>query len=155
MKAPDNRVLEITPDVTWIGIIDYDIVTFDIVMETEYGTTYNSYFINAEKKAIIETSKAKFWDTYLSKIKQVTNPSEIEYIVLNHTEPDHSGNLQNLLELAPNATVVGSGNAIRYLEDIVGIPFKSLKVKDGDTLDLGNKKLQFISAPNLHWHDSM
>lgn len=155
MKAPDNRVLEITPDVKWIGIIDYDIVTFDIVMETEFGTTYNSYFINAEKKTIIETSKEKFWDTYLAKIHQVTNPAEIEYIVLNHTEPDHSGNLGNLLKLAPNATVVGSGNAIRYLEDIVGFEFKSLKVKDGDTLDLGNKTLRFISAPNLHWPDSM
>lgn len=155
MKSPDNKVLQITPDVNWIGIIDYDIVTFDIVMETEFGTTYNSYFINAEKKTIIETSKEKFWDTYLSKIKHLTNPAEIEYIVLNHTEPDHSGNLQNLLELAPNATVVGTGNAIRYLEDIVGIPFKSLKVKDGDTLDLGNKTIQFISAPNLHWPDTM
>jgi NADH oxidase (H2O-forming) len=155
MKAPDNKVLEVTPDVKWIGILDYDIVTFDIVMETEHGTTYNSYFINAEKKTIIETSKEKFWDIYLSKIEQVTNPSEIEYIVLNHTEPDHSGNLGNLLKLAPNATVVGSGNAIRYLEDIVGFGFKSLKVKDGDTLDLGNKTLRFISAPNLHWPDSI
>ncbi len=155
MKAPDNRVLDITPDVKWIGILDYDIVTFDIVMETEYGTTYNSYFINAEKKTIIETSKEKFWDTYLAKIQQVTSPAEIEYIVLNHTEPDHSGNLGNLLKLAPNAIVVGSGNAIRYLEDIVGFEFKFLKVKDGDTLDLGNKTLRFISAPNLHWPDSM
>lgn len=155
MKAPDNKILDVTPDVKWIGILDYDIVTFDIVMETEFGTTYNSYFINAEKKTIIETSKAKFWDTYLDKIRQVTDPSEIEYIVLNHTEPDHSGNLSNLLKLAPNATVVGSGNAIRYLEDIVGFGFRSLKVKDGDTLSLGNKTLKFIGAPNLHWPDSM
>lgn len=151
----DNKILDLTPDVKWIGILDYDIVTFDIVMETEYGTTYNSYFINAEKKAIVETTKAKFWDTWLEKIKTVTDPSEIEYIILDHTEPDHSGNLENLLRLAPGATVVGSGNALRYLEDIVSIPFKSMKVKDGDTLDLGNKTLEFISAPNLHWPDSI
>lgn len=155
MSSVDNQVIEITPSVKWIGILDYDIVTFDIVMETEYGTTYNSYFIDAEKKAIIETSKEKFWDTYLAKIQQVTDPSEIEYIVLNHTEPDHSGNLGRMLKLAPKATVVGSGNAIRYLEDIVGFGFKSLKVKDGDTLNLGNKTLRFISAPNLHWPDTM
>ncbi len=151
----DNKILDVTPDVKWIGILDYDIVTFDIVMETKYGTTYNSYFINAEKKAIIETTKIKFWDTWLEKIREVTEPSEIEYIILDHTEPDHSGNLENLLRLAPNATVVGSGNALRYLEDIVSIPFKSMKVKDGDTLDLGNKTLKFISAPNLHWPDTM
>ncbi len=155
MKEPDKQVLELTPDVKWIGILDYDIVSFDIVMETEFGTTYNSYFINADKKTIIETSKAKFLNTYLDKVYQVTDPSEIEYIVLNHTEPDHSGNLPALLKLAPKAIVVGSGNAIRYLEDMVGFDFQSLKVKDGDVLDLGNKKLQFIGAPNLHWPDSM
>ncbi|MFO7923295.1 MAG: FprA family A-type flavoprotein [Bacteroidales bacterium] len=151
----DNRILDVSKDVKWIGILDYDIVTFDIVMETEYGTTYNSYFIDAEKKTIVETTKARFWDTWLEKIKAVTDPSEIEYIILDHTEPDHSGNLENLLSLAPGATVVGSGNAIRYLEDIVSIPFKSMKVKDGDTLDLGNKTLKFISAPNLHWPDTI
>lgn len=151
----DNKVLELSPDVHWIGVLDKDIVTFDVVMETEFGTTYNSYFINAEKKAIIETTKEKFWDTYLEKIISLVDPSEIEYIILNHTEPDHSGNLMNLLKLAPNATVVGSGNAIRYLEDIFEPGFKHIKVKDGDSLDLGNKTLNFISAPNLHWPDSM
>jgi flavorubredoxin len=74
---------------------------------------------------------------------------------VDHTEPDHSGSLRILLDLAPSATVVGSGNAIRYLEDIVNKPFKSLVVKDGDTLDLGNKTLRFFSAPNLHWPDSI
>ncbi len=155
MRKSDNRILYVTPDVKWIGILDYDIVTFDIVMETEYGTTYNSYFINAEKKAIVETTKARFRDTWLEKVKAVTDPSEIKYIILDHTEPDHSGNLEDLLKLAPDATVVGSGNAIRYLEDIVSIPFRSMKVRDGDTLDLGNKTLKFISAPNLHWPDSI
>ncbi len=151
----DPHVLQITPDVSWIGILDYDIVTFDIVMETQYGTTYNSYFINAQKKTIIETSKEKFWDTYLEKVRSVVNPSEIEYIILNHTEPDHSGNLKNLLNLAPNATVVGSGNAIRYLKEMFEEDFKSHQVKDGDVLDLGDKTLRFIGAPNLHWPDSI
>jgi len=154
-KKKDNKVIEICDDVSWIGILDYDIVTFDIVMETEYGTSYNSYFINAEKKAIIETAKEKFADTYISKIKQLADPSEIEYIIFNHTEPDHSGSLKHILELAPEATVVGSGNAIRYLGEMVEIPFKSWVVKDGDKLDLGNKTLRFISAPNLHWPDTM
>jgi NADH oxidase (H2O-forming) len=155
MERNENSIIEITPDVKWIGILDYDIVTFDIVMTTEYGTTYNSYFINAEKKTLIETVKEKFSETYIEKIESLCKLSEIEYIVLNHTEPDHSGSLRNLVELAPQATIVGSGNAIRYLNDIVGRPFKSLVAKEGDILDLGNKKLRFISAPNLHWPDSM
>lgn len=155
MKREDDRVLNITDDVKWIGILDYDIKTFDIVMTTEFGTTYNSYFINAEKKAVVEVAKEKFSEKYLEKLCSVTNPEDIEFIILDHTEPDHSGSLRLLLELAPSATVVGSGNAIRYLEDIVNIPFKSLVVKDGDKLDLGNKTLRFISAPNLHWPDTI
>jgi len=151
----DSKVLEITRNVSWIGILDYDIVTFDIVMETQYGTTYNSYFINALKKTIVETTKEKFWDQYLKKIQSVVEPSEIEYIILNHTEPDHSGNLKNLIHIAPNATVVGSGNALRYLKEMIGEDFNSHQVKDGDVLDLGDKKLRFIGAPNLHWPDSM
>lgn len=151
----DNRIIELTPDVKWIGVLDHDITTFDIVMHTDHGTTYNSYFINAEKKTVIETAKEKFSDVYLSKLRSVTDPAELAYIVLDHTEPDHSGAMRQLLDLAPDAVVVGSGNAIRYLADIVNRPFRSLIVKDGDTLDLGNKTLRFISAPNLHWPDSI
>lgn len=150
-----NSILDITKDVKWIGILDPGLVTFDIVMETKYGTTYNSYFINATKKAIVETTKEKYKDEYLTKIKSVVKPEEIEYIICNHTEPDHSGNVKNLLQIAPNATVVGSGQALNYLSEMIDFPFKSHKVKDGDILDLGNKKIRFIGAPNLHWPDSM
>ncbi len=155
MRKKDDSVVNITGDVKWIGVLDYDIRTFDIVMQTDFGTSYNSYFINADKKAVVEVAKEKFWDIYLNKLQAVTKPEEIQYIILDHTEPDHSGSLSNLLELAPSAIIVGSGNAIRYLGDIVNKPFRSLVVKDGDTLDLGNKTLKFISAPNLHWPDSI
>jgi len=150
-----NDIIEVTKDVKWIGILDYDIVTFDIVMETKFGTTYNSYFIDADKKAIIETSKETFKDEYLDKIRKVVDPTMIEYIILDHTEPDHSGNLKHLLKLAPNAKVVASGSGIRYLTDMINEPFEYITVKDGDVLSLGNKTLRFISAPNLHWPDSI
>jgi NADH oxidase (H2O-forming) len=151
----DKKIIKITESVKWIGVLDYDIKTFDIVMHTEYGTTYNSYFVDAEKKAVIDIAKEQFSDTYLDKLRAVTDPAEIEYIIVNHTEPDHSGSLRLLLSLAPSATVVGSGNAIRYLEDIVNVPFKSQVVKHGDKLDLGNMTLSFIAAPNLHWPDTI
>lgn len=154
-KVVDKQVLDVSPSVKWIGVLDYDIVTFDVVMETKYGTTYNSYFIDAEKPAIVETCKEKFWDVYLEKIKKVTDPVRIEYIIMNHTEPDHSGNLSRMLEVAPNATVVGSRLAISYLQDFMGKSFKHIIVKDGDELSLGNKTIKFISAPNLHWPDTM
>jgi NADH oxidase (H2O-forming) len=154
MKA-DNNILDVTTDVKWIGIRDWDIEVFDIVMHTKYGTTYNSYFINAEKKAVVELAKEKFSERYLDKLSRVVDPAKLDYVIMDHTEPDHSGAIRELLEIAPQVTVVGSGNAIRYLSDIVNKPFKSLIVKDGDTLSLGNKTLKFISAPNLHWPDTM
>ncbi len=151
----NNSIIELKEDVKWIGILDKDITVFDIVMETKYGTTYNSYFIDADKKTIIDSSKEKFKDEYLNKVRQVVNPSDIEIIVANHTEPDHSENIRYLLELAPNATVYGSKIAISYLTEIINKPFKSVAVKDGDTLSLGNKTLRFINAPNLHWPDTI
>lgn len=149
------KVLNVSESVKWIGILDFDIRVFDIVMETKFGTTYNSYFIDADKKAIVETSKETFTDEYLEKVKSVTNPAEIDYIVMNHTEPDHSGSLSRLLQIAPKAVVVGSGQAIKYLQDMHSVKFASLVVKDGDELSLGNKTLKFIGAPNLHWPDSI
>lgn len=151
----NTTVLTVSEDVKWIGVLDPDLITFDVVMETRYGTTYNAYFIGAAKKCIIETVKARFTGAFLAKIRQLADPSEISYIVMNHTEPDHSGALKDLLELAPDAIVAGSGNAIRYLRDQLGMEFPHMIVKDGDTLDLGDKTLRFIGASNLHWPDSM
>lgn len=150
-----NQVYSVSEKVKWIGILDYDIVSFDVVMKTDYGTSYNSFFIDADKKVIIDTSKETFKEEYIAKVKSVVDPAEISYLVVNHTEPDHSGNLRHLMKLAPNAKVVGSGNALRYLEDITGEIFPSIKVKGGDELDLGNMKLKFIGAPNLHWPDTI
>jgi NADH oxidase (H2O-forming) len=151
----DNKILDVSKDVKWVGVLDRELVTFDVVMHTPYGTTYNSYFINAAKKAIVETVKEKYFETYIAKLKQVTDPAEIEYIILNHTEPDHSGSLKKLLALTPKARVVGSGNAIRYLKDMLGCDFPNIQVKDGDSINLGNKHLKVIGAPNLHWPDSI
>lgn len=151
----DNKTLQVSNSVTWTGVLDQDIVTFDIVMETKYGTTYNSYFINADRKVLIDTVKEEFFDTYLEKLKSVTDPAQIEYIICTHTEPDHSGSLKHLLQLAPDAVVVGSGQAINYLTEMTGVPFKWKKVKDGDTLDLGNMTIKIIGAPNLHWPDTI
>lgn len=151
----NKNTLKVSKNVTWTGVMDHDIITFDIVMETKYGTTYNSYYINAEKKTLVDTVKERFFDTYLEKLKTLVNPQEIEYIICTHTEPDHSGSLKHILDLAPEATVVGSGQAINYLAEMVGKPFKWQKVKDGDILDLGDKTIKFIGAPNLHWPDTV
>jgi flavorubredoxin len=151
----DISPLKISDSVYWAGALDEDLATFDIVMETRYGTTYNSYFIDADKKTVIDTVKLNFSDLYLNKLKQLADHAKIEYIITNHTEPDHSGSIGRLLEIYPDATVVGSGQALNYLQEMIERPFKSIKVRDGDTLSLGNKTLRFTGAPNLHWPDTI
>ena len=97
-----TNVIPLNDTVSWVGVLDEDIVTFDIVMETQFGTTYNAYFINAEKKVVIDTVKKSFHGDFIKKLKTLTDPSQIDYIVCNHTEPDHSGSLVHLLDLAPS-----------------------------------------------------
>lgn len=148
--------LNLKQGVTWIGALDPNLRVFDIIMETEFGTSYNSYFVKGEKKtALFETVKIKFWDQYLKKLKTMTAIEDIDYLIVDHTEPDHVGSVEKLLELNPNITIIGSASAIGFLKEITNRTFESMKVNTGDTLDLGGKTLEFISAPFLHWPDSM
>ena len=148
--------LNITDGVYWVGALDKELKTFDIVMTTEYGTSYNSYVVKgSEKTAVIETAKDKFFDEFLERLNQVTDPEKIDYLIVNHTEPDHSGSVEKFLEINPDITVVGSVSAIKFLGEITNKKFNSKVVKEGDSIELGGKTLSFISAPFLHWPDSM
>ncbi|MGL5617307.1 MAG: FprA family A-type flavoprotein [Sarcina sp.] len=151
------KSLEIKKDLHWVGALDHELRVFDIIMHTPYGTSYNSYVIQgSEKTAVFETVKAQFFDQYLERLKDLNvDLNKLSYIIVDHTEPDHVGSVDKLLELAPNAKVVGSAIAIKYLKAIVNKDFDYITVKQGDELSLGNKTLQFISAPMLHWPDSM
>lgn len=155
-RLQTQTITNIAPDVTTIRSLDWDRDRFDIEFGLQNGTTYNSFIINADKLTIIDASHEKFKGLYLSAIKEHIDPSAIEYIIANHTEPDHSGLIPDLLDLAPNATVVGSKTCIIFLQNLVLRPFKSLAVKGGSTLDLGRGHLlEFVMAPNLHWPDTM
>ena len=143
-------------DLWWVGVEDHDLRVFDIVMHSDWGTSYNAYAVRGtEGVALFETVKEKFFDEYLANLKEVCSLDEVRYIVVGHTEPDHSGSLEKLLDLTPNATVVGSATAITFLKEIVNKPFASRAVKDGETIDLGGRTLSFLSVPFLHWPDSM
>lgn len=151
------KSLEIKNNLYWVGALDPNLRVFDIIMHTPYGTSYNSYVLKgSEKTAIFETVKSEFFDEYLKRLNHLgVNIQEIAYIVVNHTEPDHAGSVDKLLSLAPNAKVVGSPIAIKYLKAIVNKDFDYIEVKEGDTLSLGDKTLRFLSVPMLHWPDSM
>ena len=148
--------MELKPGIFWTGILDRDLRVFDIIMETEFGTTYNSYVVKGQTKtALIETAKAKFCDEYLKKVQAVTDVKDIDYLIVNHTEPDHAGSAAALLELNPDIEVVGTTGAMNFLSQIMNKPFKSHAVKEGEELDLGGRTLRFLIVPNLHWPDTM
>lgn len=148
---------KITKDVYSVGVLNPNLRIFDIVMATEYGTTYNAYVVNgSEKTALIETCHLDFFETYIENIKEACDLDRVEYLIMNHNEPDHSGAIEKLLELLPNIKIVASQAGAIYLKNIVNKPdLKIIVAKDGDSIDLGGKTLSFISAPFLHWPDSM
>lgn len=128
---------------------------FDIVMEAKYGTSYNSYFITGEKNIVIDTCHNDFFDEYINNLQSITDLDKIDYIIMNHTEPDHSGSLRKLLNLNPKIKVICTTPGSKYLKQITNLDFDCTCVKDGDTLDIGEANLKFIVAPMLHWPDSM
>jgi flavorubredoxin len=147
---------QLNKDLWWIGSLDPDLRGFDIIMTTEFGSTYNSYVLKgSEKTAIIETAKLKTYDQYIAKLNEVVDVMDIDYIIMNHTEPDHAGSIAKLIGLNPKITVVATQTALNFLKDIVNAEFNKLAVKENDTLSLGNKTLRFMILPNLHWPDTM
>ncbi|MBS5130700.1 MAG: FAD-dependent oxidoreductase [Lachnospiraceae bacterium] len=150
------RSLELRKNFYWTGIVDDTLRVFDIIMYTEFGTSYNSYVLKAGDKTILfETAKAKFFDEYLEKLKEITEIDQIDYIVVNHTEPDHAGSVERLLEINPGLKIIGTGCAINFLKEIVNGEFTSIIVKDNQELKIGDKTLRFLCVPNLHWPDTM
>lgn len=147
--------LEISKDVYWVGTKDKHLRVFDIIMTTERGTTYNSYLINDEKVALIDTVKNKFFKESLDKVKKILGDKTVDYIIVNHTELDHSGSIKDFLNMYPNVTIVATKAAIMYLKEIINTSFKSIDIASIKELNLGNNNLEFISAPNLHWPDTM
>ena len=150
------QTAEVARNSTAIRCLDWDRDRFDIEFELQNGTTYNSFLIQADQTALVDTAHRKFEALYFECLQDLVDPTQIDYLVVNHTEPDHSGLIADLLRLAPHMTVVGSKVAIQFLQNQVHASFQSRIVKSGDSLDLGQgHRLEFISAPNLHWPDTI
>jgi flavorubredoxin/flavin reductase (DIM6/NTAB) family NADH-FMN oxidoreductase RutF len=155
-KRLSTQLLEIAPDTTVLRSLDWDRDRFDIEFGLQNGTTYNSYLIRGEKVALVDTSHEKFRQLYLDLLAQTIDPKTIDYLIISHTEPDHSGLVGDVLALAPQVTVVGSKVALQFLDDLVHRSYERIVVKNGDKLDLGHSHvLEFVMAPNLHWPDTI
>jgi len=150
------RPVELADSVWWTGVLDPQLRVFDIIMKADHGTTYNAYLVRGgEKAAVIDTAKATFTAEFLDNLRSLIDLRELDYVVVNHTEPDHSGSLDALLREAPRARVVCGRNCVPFIRNILNRDVDPLVVEDGDSLDLGGKTLRFIKAPFLHWPDTI
>ena len=150
------KALKLRENFYWTGIVDANLRVFDIIMYTEFGTTYNSYVLKTgDKTVLFETAKEKFFDDYLEKLKEIIDVESIDYLVVEHTEPDHAGSVERLLDLNPGMKIIATGCALGFLKEIVNRDFTGIRISDNMTMKIGDRTLRFLFVPNLHWPDTM
>lgn len=148
--------VEIKPGVYWVGVNDRNTDLFEGLWPVQKeGVSYNSYLVKDEKSAVIDLVKAFKADEFLLQLDEVIDTSRIDYIVMNHLEPDHAGLIKTFRRIVPNATILGSQKTKEMLESTFGISDNVKVVNDGETVSLGKKKLQFFSTPYLHWPETI
>ncbi len=146
--------IKISDHVYWVGAIDWAIRDFH-GYKTPHGSTYNAYLIVADKITLIDTVRAPFKDEMLARIKSVVDPSQIKYIISNHSEMDHSGCLAEVIDLVKPEKVFASVLGIKTLKEIFHDQHEIVSVKEGESLSLGNMELTFMETRMIHWPDSM
>ena len=149
-----NIMVQLKKGVYWVGAADWDIKNFHGYI-THRGTTYNSYLLVSDKIALVDSVKAPFYETWVRHIKQIVDPKNIDYIISNHAEPDHSGTLKKFYkEEAPQATIIATERGQKILTKYYGeIPITT--TKEMPEVSLGGKTLSFVAVPMAHWPDGM
>lgn len=151
--------MRITDDILYVGVNDHNIDLFEGQYIVPNGMAYNSYVINDEKIAVMDTVDAAFGDEWLKNIADVLNGATPDYLIIQHMEPDHSANIQKFLEVYPNTKVVGNAKAFtmigNFFRDLKLADENKLEVKNKDTLTLGKHELTFVFAPMVHWPEVM
>ena len=151
--------MRITDDILYVGVNDHNIDLFEAQYIVPNGMAYNSYVINDEKIAVMDTVDAAFGDEWLKNIADVLNGATPDYLIIQHMEPDHSANIQKFLEVYPNIKVVGNAKTFtmigNFFRDLKLADENKLEVKNKDTLTLGKHELTFVFAPMVHWPEVM
>ena len=146
----------IEPEIYWVGVNDHTTDLFEGLWPiTREGVSYNSYLVKANKSAIIDLAKSVKVEEYIERVNEVIPVSGIDYIILNHMEPDHTSILKVIKKLAPKAEILCSAKAAPLVENFYGITDNVRIVQDGEELDLGGKKLKFFMTPFIHWPETM
>jgi flavorubredoxin len=149
--------MEITQDIKYIGVNDYDIKLFESQYNVQNGMAYNSYVIVDEKIAVLDTSEADFAKEWLDNLENILGKRKPDYLIVQHMEPDHSSQIAVFMEKYPDAVIVSSIMAFNMMKQFFGVDYSNRRqvIKEGDTLSLGNHVLSFIAAPMVHWPEVM
>lgn len=147
-------MVEMKPGVFWVGAIDWNIRNFHGYI-THRGTTYNAYLIVDEKIALVDTVKEHFYPEMMKRIREIVDPQDIDYLISNHTEPDHSGSIMKFMEEVEGVELIASPLGTQGLRRYYGDDVEITSIKDKPTISLGKKTLHFTAIPMVHWPDSM
>lgn len=139
----------------WIGVNDRETTLFENFWPLDKGVSYNSYILNDDKVAIMDTVKFNKTDQYLLKIKEVIGDRDVDYLIINHMEPDHSGSIKAVVAAYPNVQIVGNKKTFDFIRGFYDITENFYEVKEGDEIDLGYHKLKFFLTPMIHWPETM
>ena len=148
---------EIAPRIYWVGVEDWNRRWFDSLIPLPYGTSFNAYLVvGKEKIALVDTVHKSFSGELQENIRRIVDPEKIDYVVMNHAEPDHGSSIPTMLSVARNARLVVTKVGVDMARVFYDPPTERIMaVKDGDTIDLGGKTLKFLEAPWLHWPETM
>ncbi|HOG58732.1 MAG TPA: FprA family A-type flavoprotein [Anaerolineaceae bacterium] len=150
------RPIEIRPNIYWVGVNDRSSELFEGLWPIQnQGVTYNAYLIKDEKNALIDLSKEAFTDDFIAQLESLVGLENLNYVITNHMEPDHTGALLRLRECAPNAVFLGMGKAVAMMKDFYGLVDNVAVLKHEDTLSLGKNTLKFLFTPLVHWPETM
>ena len=141
--------------VHYVGVNDRSKYLFEGMWPLPYGVSYNSYLIDDEKVVLVDTVDINFFEIYIHKIKRIIGEKPIDYLIIHHMEPDHSGSIRLIKQHYPNITIIGNKQTFGMIEGYYGVTGQQLLVKDGETLDLGYHKLTFYLTPMVHWPETM
>ncbi len=151
----DPKPINDRKDVFWIGVNDRDTDLFEGVWPLPRGVAYNSYLILDEKVALLDTVKAKSAIPFEQQVLKLTGGRSLDYLIINHMEPDHAGSIPAIMRAFPGVKLVGNAKTAKFVEEFFSFKPDMLIVNDGDTLDLGRHKLTFALVPMVHWPETM
>lgn len=150
------QVLELKPNFYYIGVVDHSLRLFDVAIRTDAGTSYNSYLLKTPEGAVVfEGCRKTYQDEYFAHIEELVTVKAVKYLVVTHTEPDHSGSIEKMLEINPDVTIIASVGALKNLHNILHRPFKQIIMNPAKPLTIGGYTFQFVSGLLLHWPDVM